>query len=95
MYHPSKPEVFYSVILQHGAATGEVQLEVRERLCPKGQWAWNSPKLPKFKKHQYPQTLGLVLCGPVWSQDLISVILVSPSQLRVSYDSKSFSSSHQ
>jgi len=42
MYHPSKPEVFCAVLLQHRAASGEGQLGVRERLFPRGQWAWNS-----------------------------------------------------
>ena len=30
---------------QHGAVSGERQVGVRERLCPRGRWAWN--RLPR------------------------------------------------
>ena len=67
---------------RHGAVLGEGQLRVRERVCTRGRWVWNS--LPRavgtalsagaqgaFGQHS--QTLGLISGDAVWIQGLDSM----------------------
>ena len=48
------------------------------------------PSLPEFNKHLGNSLIYVVrlLGGPVWSQELDSMILVDPFQLRIFYESK-------
>ena len=53
------------------------------------QGSGHGPELPEFKEHLDTSLRHRVwfLGGPVWSQELDSMILVGPFQLKIFYDS--------
>ena len=61
---------------------------VRERLYPREHWAWHSSPGPctwpraatdQGVLEHCSQTYGVDLSGALWSQELLSVIIVGPS----------------
>jgi len=74
--------------------SGEGQLGVRDRVCTRGQWAWNRrPRAvgtaPSARvlgaSGQRSQTQGLIFGATVWSLRLNLIIPPCPFQLSISY----------
>lgn len=59
---------------------GRGQVEVTERLCPRGRWALSRLHMAVGTAQSWDTAPPAGLSGAVWSQGLYTVILVGPIQ---------------